>query len=55
MYMKADPDEAWEKLRASRANPPGKAGGGTRRKTYAAALEQAEQMFGAAAVVGRVP
>nr|WSW49857.1 YaaC family protein [Streptomyces sp. NBC_01001] len=52
MYMKADPDEAWEKLRASRANPPGKAGGGARRKTYAAALEQAEQMFRAAAVVG---
>ncbi|MFD6471549.1 YaaC family protein [Streptomyces goshikiensis] len=52
MYMKADPDEAWQKLRASRANPPGKAGGGARRKTYGAALEQAEQMFRAAAVVG---
>lgn len=52
MYMQADPEGAWEKLRASRANPPGKAGGGARRKTYAAALEQAEQMFRAAAVVG---
>jgi hypothetical protein len=52
MYMKAEPAEAWEKLRASRANPPGKAGSGARRKTYAAALEQAEQMFRAAAVVG---
>ncbi|MEV4968899.1 YaaC family protein [Streptomyces sp. NPDC024062] len=52
MYIKAVPDEAWEKLRASRANPPGKASGGARRKTYVAALEQAEQMFRAAAVVG---
>lgn len=52
MYMKADPEEAWEKLRASRANPPGKAAGGARRKTYAAAPEQAEQMFRAAATVG---
>ncbi|MFD8968171.1 YaaC family protein [Streptomyces sp. NPDC059568] len=52
MYMKAKPDEAWEKLRASRADPPGKASSGARRKTYAAALEQAEQMFRAAAVVG---
>ncbi|MGW9382434.1 YaaC family protein [Streptomyces albidoflavus] len=52
MYMKADPEEAWGRLRASRANPPGKAGGGARRRTYAAALEQAEQMFRAAAVVG---
>ncbi|MET9720280.1 YaaC family protein [Streptomyces rochei] len=52
MYMKAEPGEAWEKLRASRANPPGRAGSGPRRRTYAAALEQAEQMFTAAAVVG---
>ncbi|NML54778.1 hypothetical protein HHL19_18765 [Streptomyces sp. R302] len=52
MYMKAEPDEAWEKLRASRADPPSKASSGQRRKTYVAALEQAEQMFRAAAVVG---
>ncbi|MFE0824242.1 YaaC family protein [Streptomyces sp. NPDC058847] len=52
MYMKTEPDEAWETLRASRANPPGRASAGARRKTYAAALEQAEQMFRAAAVVG---
>ncbi|MET9347597.1 YaaC family protein [Streptomyces termitum] len=51
MYMKKDPGEAWEQLRASRATPPGRAESGARRKTYAAALEQAEQMFRAAAVV----
>lgn len=52
MYIKADPDEAWEKLRASRANPPARANTGSRRKTYSAALEQTEQMFRAAAAVG---
>ena len=52
MYTDVDADEAWERLRASRWNPPGRAGTGSRRKTYAAALEQTEQMFRAAAVVG---
>ena len=52
MYIDVDADEAWEWLRASRWNPPGKAETGSRRKTYAAALEQTEQMFRAAAVVG---
>lgn len=52
MQINVDSDEAWERLRASRWNPPGRAGGGARRKTYAAALEQTEQMFRAAAVVG---
>ncbi|MGH3434075.1 MAG: YaaC family protein, partial [Thermocrispum sp.] len=52
MYMEAAPDDAWERLRASRSNPPGRASSGARRKTYAAALEQAEQMFRAAATVG---
>lgn len=45
-------DRAWEWLRASRADPPGRASSGTRRKTYATALEQAGQMFKAAVVVG---
>ncbi|MEU0839521.1 YaaC family protein [Streptomyces sp. NPDC005962] len=52
--MHSDPaaDEAWERLRASRSNPPARASNGSRRKTYSAALEQTEQMFRAAAVVG---
>ncbi|MFD9535328.1 YaaC family protein [Streptomyces sp. NPDC060010] len=44
-------DQAWERLRASRSSPPGRASTGARRKTYAAALEQTGQMFRAAAVV----
>ncbi|QPP05251.1 hypothetical protein G4Z16_01330 [Streptomyces bathyalis] len=52
MYIDVDADEAWERLRASRWKPPGKAGTGARRKTYSAALEQTEQMFRAASVVG---
>jgi len=53
MYIDLDAAQAWERLRASRWNPPGKANGrGSRRKTYAAALEQAEQTFQAAALVG---
>ncbi|WP_406409338.1 YaaC family protein [Streptomyces sp. NBC_01643] len=52
MHSDLDADEAWERLRASRSNPPGKAADpGARRKTYAAALEQTGQMFRAAAVV----
>ncbi|MFI6689185.1 YaaC family protein [Streptomyces sp. NPDC050485] len=45
-------DGAWEWLRASRSEPPGRANSGSRRKTYATALEQAWQMFQAAAAVG---
>ncbi|MFF4755215.1 YaaC family protein [Streptomyces sp. NPDC002514] len=53
MYIDVNADEAWERLRASRWKPPGRADGtASRRKTYAAALEQTEQMFRAAAVVG---
>ncbi|MFI1956240.1 YaaC family protein [Streptomyces xinghaiensis] len=51
MHSDHDADEAWERLRASRSNPPARANTGSRRKTYSAALEQLEQMFRAAAVV----
>ncbi|MEW1724726.1 YaaC family protein [Streptomyces sp. NPDC093109] len=51
MYSDLDADEAWERLRASRSNPPARANTGARRKTYSAALEQTGQMFRAAAVV----
>jgi hypothetical protein len=51
MYIDVDADEAWERLRASRSNPPARANTGSRRKTYSAALEQLEQMFRAAVVV----
>jgi hypothetical protein len=48
---KVDGDLVWAALRSTRAEPP--AGiKGARRKTYAAALEQAQQMFTAAASVG---
>ncbi|MFJ4696477.1 YaaC family protein [Streptomyces sp. NPDC088766] len=52
MHIDLDAAQAWERLRASRWNPPGRADTGSRRKTYAAALEQAEQTFQAAATVG---
>ncbi|WP_405633746.1 YaaC family protein (plasmid) [Streptomyces sp. NBC_00016] len=52
MHSDLGTDEAWERLRASRSNPPARASTGARRKTYSAALEQLEQMFRAAAVVG---
>lgn len=52
MYSDLDADEAWERLRASRSNPPGRATSGSRRKTYSAALEQAQQLFRAASLVG---
>ncbi|MFE0778754.1 YaaC family protein [Streptomyces sp. NPDC058861] len=51
MHSDLGTDQAWERLRASRSNPPGRASAGARRKTYAAALEQTGQMFRAAAVV----
>ncbi|MGW9316795.1 YaaC family protein [Streptomyces albidoflavus] len=50
--MRIDPPEAWERLRASRSSRPGRASGGARAKTYATALEQAQQMFRAAEGVG---
>jgi hypothetical protein len=52
MYMQIDPPKAWERLRASRSDRPGRASGGARAKTYATALEQAQQMFRAAEGVG---
>ncbi|MGW5609540.1 YaaC family protein [Streptomyces sp. NPDC003753] len=52
MHIDLDAAQAWERLRASRWSPPGRADSGSRRKTYAAALEQAEQTFQAAATVG---
>ncbi|WP_338704050.1 YaaC family protein (plasmid) [Streptomyces sp. Q6] len=52
MYMQIDPVEAWERLRASRSDRPGRASSGARAKTYTTALEQAQQMFKAAEVVG---
>lgn len=52
MHLNVLTDRAWEWLRASRSDPPGRAGSGSRHKTYATALEQAAQMFSAAAVVG---
>jgi hypothetical protein len=52
MYMEIDPARAWDRLRASRANRPGRATSGARAKTYSTALEQAQQMFRAAEGVG---
>ncbi|MFJ6900551.1 YaaC family protein [Streptomyces hokutonensis] len=52
MHSDLDADEAWERLRASRSDPPARADTGSRRKTYSAALEQAQQLFHAASVVG---
>ncbi|MFE5028246.1 YaaC family protein [Streptomyces sp. NPDC056656] len=52
MYSDLEAAEAWGRLRASRSDPPARANTGARRKTYAAALEQAQQMFHAASVVG---
>lgn len=46
-------DEAWNVLRALRANPPGRAAGdGPRREVFSAALEQAEQFLRAASAIG---
>lgn len=52
MHSDLDAEQAWERLRASHWSPPGRAAGGSRQKTYAAALEQSEQTFQAAAAVG---
>ncbi|MBF9135522.1 hypothetical protein I0C86_42505 [Plantactinospora sp. S1510] len=51
MAAKVDIDLVWAALRSTRAEPPAGIRGG-RRKTYVAALEQAQQMFTAAANVG---
>ena len=45
-------DESWQHLRAMRAQPPGRATSGERRRVFGSALEQAEQLFLAAAAVG---
>ncbi|WP_416071590.1 YaaC family protein [Streptomyces sp. ME02-8801-2C] len=49
-----DLEDVWQALRETRSDPPGWAGSGNaaRRKTYNAALEQAEQLLKAAAQVG---
>ncbi|MFF0363085.1 YaaC family protein [Streptomyces fungicidicus] len=52
MHFDLDAAQAWERLRASRWSPPGRADTGSRQKTYVAALEQSEQTFQAAAAVG---
>jgi YaaC-like Protein len=44
-------DRLWRHIRALRHRPPGHAGRGNRRKVFSAALEQAEQLFAAAAAV----
>lgn len=43
---------AWQMVRSLRHEPPGRAERGDRKATFGAALEQAEQFFDAAAVVG---
>src|SRR5882762_9883298 len=46
-------ETVWESLRATRWDPPGGASSSPdRRRTYVTALEQAEQMFRAAATAG---
>lgn len=46
-------DQVWADLRATRSNPPGWAGPEPeRREVYSSALEQSEQLFRAAGVVG---
>lgn len=44
--------EIWQRVRVLRSQEIGKAAGGARRSTFNAALEQAEQLFTAAATVG---
>lgn len=46
------PQRSWSALRALRAAPPGQAVTADRRRVFTAALDQAEQLFGAAALVG---
>lgn len=44
--------ETWQSLRSLRSQEIGRAAKGSRRATFDAALEQAEQLFNAAAMVG---
>jgi hypothetical protein len=54
VYADRATEAVWEQLRATRWNPPvGAATTNERRATYVFALEQAEQMFRAAATVGQ--
>lgn len=51
--MRTAPPAVWSKLRSTRASPPGRAtGSGSRRQTYAAAMEQFEELMRAAEQVG---
>ncbi|KQV16010.1 MULTISPECIES: hypothetical protein [unclassified Kitasatospora] len=50
--LKPRPEEIWRELRQMRHRPPGRASSGDRRATFTSSLEQAEQMFRAAATVG---
>jgi hypothetical protein len=52
VYVDRVTEAVWEQLRATRWNPPTGATTSERRATYVFALEQAEQMFRAAATVG---
>ncbi|MEU8158074.1 hypothetical protein AB0B94_30845 [Micromonospora sp. NPDC048986] len=53
MTLNSITGNVWSRLRATRSDPPAAAAGNRkRRETYVFALEQAEQMFRAAAVVG---
>lgn len=44
--------DVWRRIRALRAQPPGRGGLPARKATFSAALEQSEQLFAAAASVG---
>ena len=44
--------DVWRDIRAFRHDPPGPANRGARRKVFGSALEQAEQLFGAAEEIG---
>jgi hypothetical protein len=43
--------DAWDALRAMRADPPGRASTGRRRRVFAASLEQSEQLWRASIAV----
>lgn len=45
-------DATWRALRALRHRPPGRAARGRRPEVFSAALEQAQQLFNAATLVG---
>ncbi len=50
--MPSAPPDVWSRLRTTRAAPPGQAGADARRRTYAAAMEQFEELMRAAEQVG---